>query len=413
METKYYLLSTEYSIQERPTKKKGIVYDLYFSYLDRYALKKQKKLSGFPTHRAAKQAFTAFVSEKCECITDLYAFQQLAAKRREKELYKVEDKYLSLENGNFTVRVAVSKYLSAMAAENKESTIRDKRDIYAQWVLPELGDLRLKDLTKPVLLEWQDVLWAAVNPRTGKLYSHAYKSKIRAHLSSLLVWCADRYDAPNNLAKIKIPKNKTVKQDKAFWEREEFEQFISVVDDPLYRAFFNIAFYTGHRRGEILALTPDDIHLEGKKPYIRFSKSLTRKTIDKTAYKITETKTYRDDKVPVCKTLVAALKGYVFDQPFAFGGEKPISDNTLGRAFDRYIEAAGVKRITFHGLRHSFVSMCVHYGVSMPVVANLIGDTVQQVMETYAHLWETDPQNALNEIDRHAAAQQPDIVKSS
>ena len=63
-----------------------------------------------------------------------------------------------------------------------------------------------------------------------------------------------------------------------------------------------------------------------------------------------------------------------------------------------YIAKAGVKRIRIHDLRHSFVSMCIHLGASVYVVADLIGDTVEQVLKTYGHLYEEDKKLIINSI---------------
>ncbi|MFQ9738883.1 MAG: hypothetical protein ACLR06_15010 [Christensenellaceae bacterium] len=46
--------------------------------------------------------------------------------------------------------------------------------------------------------------------------------------------------------------------------------------------------------------------------------------------------------------------------------------------------------IRIHDLRHSYVSMLIHLGANLMVVADLIGDTVEQVTKTYGHMYETD-----------------------
>ena len=43
-----------------------------------------------------------------------------------------------------------------------------------------------------------------------------------------------------------------------------------------------------------------------------------------------------------------------------------------------------------HDLRHSFVSMLIHLGANFMVVADLIGDTVEQVTQTYGHVYDSD-----------------------
>ena len=47
-----------------------------------------------------------------------------------------------------------------------------------------------------------------------------------------------------------------------FWEYEEYRQFINVVDNLLYKAFFSTLYYSGCRKGELLALTWADVNFE-------------------------------------------------------------------------------------------------------------------------------------------------------
>ena len=71
---------------------------------------------------------------------------------------------------------------------------------------------------------------------------------------------------------------------------------------------------------------------------------------------------------------------------------------TVARAFQRYCKRADVKIIRIHDLRHSFVSMLIHLGANFMVVADLIGDTVEQVTKTYGHMYETDKRAIINKL---------------
>lgn len=83
---------------------------------------------------------------------------------------------------------------------------------------------------------------------------------------------------------------------------------------------------------------------------------------------------------------------------FFFGGKDPVHPNTLSHRFEAYLKETGAKRIRIHDLRHSFVSMIIHGGASISVVANLIGDTQQQVMKTYSHFYVEDREAVLRQI---------------
>lgn len=191
------------------------------------------------------------------------------------------------------------------------------------------------------------------------------------------------------------PKRRAPKKEMSFWTREDFEQFISVVDNAEYHALFTFMFFTGRRKGELFALFPEDVHDKT----ISFTKSVNRRTFGKGTWDITTTKEDKECVIPICKTVQEEIKNYKPKKgKFYFGGEQPLAATTVARIFDKYIEKAGVKRIRIHDLRHSFVSMLIHFGANFMVVAELISDTVEQVIKTYGHLYQEDKLSVLEKI---------------
>lgn len=366
----YYISSTKCTIQERKTKNYGILYDAVFRITDHSGVTKQKKLSGYSTKTLAKQAHAEFITEHCELVKNNPIKKQGSA----------------VPTKEPTVEDLVPLYLKSLHNQAKESTIYDRKLILEAYVLPKFRSTRMKDLTKDVLYQWQDELWSTRNPKTGDFFAYEYLSKIRGTFAAFLSWADQRYDLPNHFSKIKKPKRRTPKTEMQFWTEAQFEQFIKVVDDPTYRTLFTMLFYTGRRKGEILSLSPSDI--KGDK--ITFNKSVSRKTLDGSAYKITSTKADKTQTLPVSRQVQAALKAYEPQEPFLFGGEHPIHENTVAHRFQKYCKDADLEPIRIHDLRHSFVSLLIHKGANLMVVADLIGDTVEQVMKTYGHLYQDD-----------------------
>lgn len=375
----YYISSTKSNIQERQTKLNGKVYDIVFRIVTLDGDEKQKRLSGYKTKALAKEAHLEFIQKYCELVKRNPIKKKKAVEKGKDEL---------------TVETLAPLYIASMSNQNKDSTIYDRRGNLYNFILPYFQNARIADLTPKRLYKWQDDLWRAKNPKTGDYYSYSHLSNIRGTMSTFLAWCEIHYGTVNNLSKVKKPKRRTPKTAMQFWTREEFDKFIAVVDNPTYRAIFYTLFFTGRRKGEVIALNADDVHRD----YIVFDKTYTRKTVDKDAYKITTTKNERRAKTIICEPLKAALAAYTPQKPFYFGGDAPIHENTIAHAFDRYIEKSGVKRIRIHDLRHSFVSMCIHLGASVYVVADLIGDTVAQVFKTYGHLYDEDKQEIISRI---------------
>ena len=377
----YYILSTKCSIHQRKTKKHGTVYDVMFRLITKDGEEIQKKLSGYSSKAKAKQAHADFILENCELVKNNPVKKKETAKK------------------DPLIGDLLREYIASLSNQNKDSSIYVKTKIYESFIFPKYGDRKITDLTKEELYRWQDELWSTKNPRTGKAYSHNYLNKVRNFFAAFLSWCESRYGYENQLSEVKRPKKRAPSKEKQIWTKEEFQKFISVVDDPMYYTLFTLLFFTGRRKGEVLALTPQDIKLNSPQPSINFSKSITRKTIDGSAYKITSTKADKIQTTPICKTVRYALQNYEAGVPFFFGGEKPIAENTLTRVFQRYCNKAEMSPIRIHDLRHSFVSMLIHNGANFMVVADLIGDTVEQVTKTYAHMYQSDKIAIINTLD--------------
>lgn len=91
--------------------------------------------------------------------------------------------------------------------------------------------------------------------------------------------------------------------------------------------------------------------------------------------------TYRD-----CGLVFAKEVGDLTNRADMIG--LPLQSNNLGeRQFDRIIAAAKVKRITFHGMRHTCATLLLQAGEPVHVVAKRLGHArVQTTLDTYAHV---------------------------
>lgn len=372
----YYITSNKYSLQERVLKSGKKVYDVVFCVITLDGQRKQKWLRGFENKSLAKAYYLKYVTENCEVTRR----SPIKKKDPDKEKLLVGD--------------LVKQYMATLGNQNKYSVIYDKNNIFRIYILNKYENTPIDALTKEELYKWQDELWATVNPKTGKFYSQRYLVKIRTFFNTFLTWVEQRYRIRNNLVDVKKPKYRKPPKMMQFWTREQFEVFIDCVDDPMYHALFTFAFFTGQRLGELLALTPADV----KTTTITINKNVTRKTITGEAYGIVSTKADKSQTIPVCKTVQREIKAYTPGDKFYFGGDKPLNDNTVRRRLERYTDIAGLPQIRFHDLRHSFVSMLIHLGANVMVVADLINDTVEQVIKTYGHLYQSDKLDIISQL---------------
>lgn len=385
----YYISSTKYSLQERQTKR-GKVYDVVFRVISLSGDESQKKLCGYFTKTAAKQAYTEFITEKCELVKN----NPLKKKKTENGAApKIE----------YTVKELYPEYLASLHNQAKESTIYDRQNLYRLWFHDSLGELKPKELTKEVLYTWQDNLWSSKNPKTNNFYSFEYLKKVRGTLAAFLAWVETRYGYKSFIKEVKKPRRREPKKEMSIWTRTQFEHFMSVVDNPTFKALFSFLFFVGVRKNEAAALQVKDLTNDS----VSINKSVIRKTLDGSPYKITTTKAYKIRTVPLCAPIQSILNEYREamesrewkPDEFVFGtGERPLPETSIDRAFRIYTEKARLPKIRIHDLRHSFVSLLIHLGANLTVVADLIGDTLEQVTKTYGHMYETDKTKIISRI---------------
>lgn len=211
------------------------------------------------------------------------------------------------------------------------------------------------------------------------------------------------------VVRIKRP-HEVVKKKMNFWEPEEYAAFIKHVDNPLYKAYFEFSYFMGCRRGEIIALQWKDINF--KTGIVDIYKTCNQTPENDEKYILTSPKTKnstRSIKMPsnLLKTMqelkkVRANMYYYNEDWFVFGADTPLAETTLQRYFNLYLDKGnyiGYKRITLHGFRHSHVSFLINKGANVKAIADRVGDTVDQVLKTYSHLFQKTEDELIAIID--------------
>jgi integrase len=145
---------------------------------------------------------------------------------------------------------------------------------------------------------------------------------------------------------------------------------------------------TGMRRGEILGLRWSDIDLKASR--LRVNQSLERLG-GKTTLKSPKTAgSRRTITLPALTTEALAQhrakQGRIGPSELVFSHDGiPWDPDSLTKGFDRLIEVAGVRRITFHGLRHTHISHQLMDGVHVKIVSERAGHAnVSITLSTYA-----------------------------
>ena len=171
-----------------------------------------------------------------------------------------------------------------------------------------------------------------------------------------------------------------------FWTTEEYKKFSeAVIDKPVSFYAFEMLYWTGMRMGELLALTMEDFDFE--KNTVRINKSY--QSLQGQDY-ITSPKTVKSNRtIKLPKFLAEEMQEYfamLYDQT-PTDRIFQVTKSFLHHEMERGSEAAGVKKIRIHDLRHSHISHLIDLGFSAVAIADRVGHESIDITYRYSHLF--------------------------
>lgn len=227
---------------------------------------------------------------------------------------------------------------------------------------------------------------------------HSIKS-IRVTLSVCLQKAVDvDLLAKNPCTKVKLPNGP--KPEMKTLKKEELTVFLEETKKCDCYEFYYLELTTGMRLGEICALEWGDLDIENKT--ISVNKSVRREG-SKIVINTPKTKSsIRTIKLcDECVRLLIKLKEkqlikskYIFPSPIT--GE--LRDTAaVTRKLHRIQDHAGLPRIRFHDLRHSFATLSLEQGIDIKTVSHMLGHTdAGFTMNTYMHVTDSMQESAAN-----------------
>jgi integrase len=184
-------------------------------------------------------------------------------------------------------------------------------------------------------------------------------------------------------------------QEFKFWDREQSDAFLGALleTEPEYFPLFLCALRTGMRQGELFALRWDDLD---------FVKRQLRVVWNWTHGKLDSPKGGRGRSIPMSAELGHVLHEHRHLRgPLVFcrEGGGYLSGDVVKHPFNRATRKAGVERIRFHDMRHSFASQLVMAGVPLKAVQEYLGHADLSMTMRYAHLSPTAKQDFIACLD--------------
>lgn len=305
----------------------------------------------------------------------------------------------------------LDEWLTTIIADKRPRTRETYRAEVENHIKPKLGDIPLQKLQATHLQRYYN----EATTLAGKPLSAATKEKHHIIIHSALEAAVKLGLVARNVAKL-VP-SKPTKPDtpedvlQNCWTAEEARRFLASLQDESLQvqAFYTLALETGMRKGELAGLKWTDIDFEagtvtvartllkpGREPVfgppknglprtIALSKAtlrlLKRHRAQQNERKLANREQYRDHG------LVFAKDWEDMKRETDCLGDPLQINNIAERQFDRLQEKAGVRRIKFHGLRHTCATLALMAGWQPHEVQRLLGHKrVEITLQIYGHV---------------------------
>jgi len=252
-----------------------------------------------------------------------------------------------------TFREAAAEYLRYVedVRQIDAKTVRDYRGVVDRYLLEEFGDAALDDVTPADVERYRDRLLDA-----GELSNRT----IVRHLTVLhgIFRRAKRvWGLRDNPAGAEVVERPRVVYSGEFdtFDRSEIDRLAVAAECPQDAALYKVAAFTGLRTGELFALRWEHVDFVGGLIHVRrnYTGTPPREKIPKGK---------RVRSVPMMPEVIDALATlkerdhFTADDDLVFGSEVGGHLDYYGhlRRYKAALEAAGLREIRFHDLRHAF-----------------------------------------------------------
>jgi integrase len=253
---------------------------------------------------------------------------------------------------------AGAEYLRYIAQDRnrRASTVEDYRSIIHVHLLPAFGEQRIEDITVASVEAFQAQLGKRVH--RGRPITPRTRNKVLNVLSAIFSRARKVWGLPMNPAAELERHPSRNSGDIEVFSPEEVHALLSAAHDDRDAAIYATAAFAGLRMAELRALQWRNVD---------FPRSLIRVRASYATGELSVPKSGKVRSVPMVDEVaqrIAMLSNrqwFVGDDDLVFCEEEGtwLNDDRLRRRYETALKAAGLRRLRFHELRHTFGSLAI------------------------------------------------------
>lgn len=309
------------------------------------------------------------------------------------ELKILYNKGTVIENDSITIRELGEIWFKQTQFNNSAKTKQRNRGILDNYIYPNLGHISVKNLKT---FHVQTMIIEMLSDKTDTV-----RKTLQITKSILEIAVNNDFVVKNVANPVKIPTFKSkIKVPLTIEEQTKIESSTSK-----YKDLFVFLLYTGLRKGEVAALTWDDIDFE--KNTIRVNKSISFDT-NKGTKKGTKNDTDRIIPILDKTRLILESRANKKESKYVFYKQDKgqLSDMAFKRMTEAFKKDTGVD-FTLHQLRHTFCTMLYYSGISTKKAQQLMGHkSLKVTLEIYTHLDEEQEGNTAQDLNNYLSRRQ-------
>lgn len=292
-----------------------------------------------------------------------------------------------------TFEAFASEYLEVEAtANNRPRVVREKERTVRRSLNPAFGRMRIGDIGIRDVERFKAAqIKAGLHPKTVNE---------RLGLLARILRTAEEWEVIE-----KVPRIRRLKCPPPRFQWLEHDKANTLIEAAMAEGFpwgpmIFVALRTGLRRGELRGLHWDDVEL-------RTGRIVVRHAADDLG-NLHPPKSGRFREVPLGDQVLEVLKSIRHLRgPLVFCNDdgSMLTNRQCEKALPRVCKAAGIDRVGWHALRHSFASHLTMAGAPMRSVQDLLGHATLDMTLRYSHLSPDARRDAVRLLDATPARQ--------